>query len=356
MKILIAGNFSSPIHEQAFLDAFLSLGVDASKFSYSDYFLGYQNKKPKGIIDTIKSLYYKTQNKFIFGPIIWEINKDLISAADKNQPDLIFIYRGTCIYSETIKTLKKKGSIVFGYNNDDPFGEDHPSYLWRLFLQAIPFYDHIFVYRRKNIEDYKKMGFDKTSMLRSYYLKDKNYHMGAIPSPEYKCDVVFVGHFEGDGRDEYIKKIIDSGINFRLYGPEWHRSKYYDYIKSKAGDGGFLNGKKYNLALNSSKIALVFLSKLNNDTYTRRCFEIPAAGTFMLAQYSEDLASMFIPGIEADYFNNIEESIDKIKYYLAHDEERKRIAANGRSRLLADGHEVVDRAREIIRVFNEYKK
>jgi spore maturation protein CgeB len=101
------------------------------------------------------------------------------------------------------------------------------------------------------------------------------------------------------------------------------------------------------LALNSTKIALAFLSKLNADTYTRRCFEIPAAGAFMLAEYSDDLASLFAEGKEADYFRSPEEMMDKVRYYLRHETHRRRIASAGLSRVHLDGHEALDRARQI---------
>ena len=47
---------------------------------------------------------------------------------------------------------------------------------------------------------------------------------------------------------------------------------------------------------------------------------------------------------------------DKIKYYLIHAEERDEIAKAGRRRLLKDGHEVADRARQIINDFDDIKR
>ena len=47
-----------------------------------------------------------------------------------------------------------------------------------------------------------------------------------------------------------------------------------------------------------------FFSRLNRDTYTRRCFEIPAAGTLMLCDYSDHAATLFAPGREADFFRD----------------------------------------------------
>jgi spore maturation protein CgeB len=146
-----------------------------------------------------------------------------------------------------------------------------------------------------------------------------------------------------------LKSLIDSGVNLKIYGPDWVRSPYYNYLCSRLGYKiKPLNSNDYNLALNSSKIALVFLSKLNNDTYTRRCFEIPATKSFMLSQYSEDLSILFKDGIEAVYFNSYIDLKHKIEYYLFHDNERKKIAEAGYNKLISDGHEASDRADDVI--------
>lgn len=109
-------------------------------------------------------------------------------------------------------------------------------------------------------------------------------------------DVVFIEHFEDNGRVEYMKCLMeDEGIDFHLYGTLWDRSRYFREIRSRFGEITPLYND-YNLALNSTKIALVFLSKRNNDTYTRRCFEITDAKIFMFNQYTDDLDSMFKEG------------------------------------------------------------
>lgn len=71
----------------------------------------------------------------------------------------------------------------------------------------------------------------------------------------------------------------------------------------------------------------------------------------MLSQCTDDLDSMFKEGIEAEYFRDKEEMMDKIRYYLKHDDKREKIAKAGYERLLRDGHEVTDRAGEILRVY-----
>lgn len=355
IKILVVGDFASPVHEPAISSAFVSLDEEVYKFSTTSFFGGFLSRPPKTVSEVFKFLYYRIQNKLSFGPVITRINKGLVREVLETNPDLVFVYRGTHVRPDTLSAVKKTGAIVFGYSNDDPFGKNYPFYVWHNFKRSIFGYDHIFVYREKNVADYRALGYENVSLLRSYYIKERNFPIPNLVQNAYTADSTFIGHYEDDGREEYVKAIIDAGIDFQLHGPEWGRSKYYELFKKKFGAIESLRDD-YNLALNSAKIALVFLSRLNSDTYTRRCFEIPAAGTFMLAEYSNDLANMFEENKEAAYFRSKEELVQKIKFYLEHEDLREKIAKAGLERLLKDGHEVVDRAREIIRIYNIVKR
>lgn len=356
MKILVAADgIGEEIYDKAFYDAFQHLGHKVYRFTWKEHFRHYQyTNRYETDGNKLKSLYYRIQNKFITGPVTAKINRDLIKLCHDTRPDLVFIYRGTHIYASTVRRIRKTGTAVFGYNNDDPFSPLYPKYFWRHFKKSVPFYDHIFSYRWKNIDDYRKIGYHKTSMLRSYYLKDKNCHLPA-PYPDYACDVIFIGHFEDDGRDEAIKMLIDEGVNLKLYGTGWEKSRLHDFFVQRFGPIKPLYHDEYNKALNSAKIALVFLSKLNNDTYTRRCFEIPATQTMMMAEYTPDLATLFEEGKEADFFRNHDELLQKIKQYLDDNERIKQIGMSGFERLLADGHEVTDRAAEVVKEYDRMK-
>lgn len=354
MKILIVGDFHSQIYEEAFYNSLLESGFETYKFSWCQYFKGYQyNTEEKK--NVIKKIYFKFQNKFLFGPLIRRINNDLIKKTKNIKIDLVLIYRGTHIKPKTILKLKKSGAIVFGYNNDDPFGKDYPRYFWRHFIGSIKLYDHLFIYREKNAKDLLKIGYKNFSLLRSYYIKENNYPILNASNKNFNCDVIFVGHFESDKRDVYIKHLIENNINIKIFGDKtWEKSKHYSFIIKNNGPIYSLNKKEYNLALNCSKICLVFLSKLNNDSYTRRCFEIPATQKLMISEYTKDLSSLFEENKEAVYFRSKEELLEKVKYYLNNPNVRNTISKAGYDRLLKDGHEVSHRTKEIIRIYNKF--
>ena len=88
---------------------------------------------------------------------------------------------------------------------------------------------------------------------------------------------------------------------------------------------------------------------MNRDVYTRRCFEIPACGTAMVAPRTKELQAMYREGEEAVYFDSKEELLAKVRWLLEDDEARNRIAKAGRERCLQDGHSNVIRAPRSLR-------
>lgn len=351
MNILIVADWhGAEIYAEVFKTGFEKLGHTVARFSWKEYFHHYQypdRYETDG--NKLKSIYYRFQNKLIIGPVISKINRDLIVFSEQFSPDFIFVYRGSHILPATLKILKQHSNCkIYGYNNDDPFSPKYPKYLWRHFLAGVPEYDHLFCYRQQNIADFNAIGAKQVSILRSYYTAERNYPVD-IACSAYQCDVIFIGHFEDDGRDLCLLSLLQSQHKVRVFGTGWSQSLLYQQLVTLNGPIEPLYDD-YNHALNSAKIALVFLSKLNRDTYTRRCFEIPATGTLMLSEYTEDLNSLFKKGIEADYFTSADELLAKVNFYLSNPKLLNEVAENGRRRLICDGHEVIDRIHEVLAV------
>ncbi|MEZ9064528.1 MULTISPECIES: glycosyltransferase [unclassified Vibrio] len=353
MKVLIVSDgFSSHLYADSFTKPFEKLDWEVEHFEWLDYFFKYQYPNHySNDGNKLKSIYFRVQNKFTIGPALKNINCDLIEKVKSYKPDLVLIYRGTHVWSSTIDKIKTEKSIVFSYNNDDPFSSNYPFYYWRLHKKMSKSCDLVYAYRKKNIDDYLCLGIEKVKLLRSYYVTENNFRSTEV---EKDIDVLFIGHFENDGRDHSILKLLRSGVDVKLYGTGWSKSEVYEDIVK-------FNGlvkpvyKDYNLTINRAKIALVFLSKLNRDTYTRRCFEIPATGTLMLSEHTDDLATMFEPNLEACFFNSDIELIEKVKNLLSDSRKLDRIASAGYARLINDGHEVNDRVKDIIDDYIELK-
>lgn len=148
-------------------------------------------------------------------------------------------------------------------------------------------------------------------------------------SPAYKnlnkprdIEVSFIGQPHGDRR-QIIEQIRKAGIDIQCFGTGWPQRLSFD------GMIDVWNRSKINLNLNNA-------CDVRYKQIKGRNFEVPACGGFLLTGHPENLDEYYKINQEVATFNNTEEMIEKIKYYLAHDEEREAIAKAGYERTMKD--------------------
>lgn len=357
MKILVAGDWHSELHEEAVAHALETLGHAVERFAWHDYF------KAAGhhLASRLFGLWPRAQNKYLWGGRITRLNHDLVNLARRTQPDVIFIYRGTHVLPKTLRRLREAvpGVVLVGYNNDDPFAPGHVAGLWRHFIAGLPELDLALAYRHSNLDDFRCAGARRVELLRSWYIRERNHpaELSEAECERFGCDVVFIGHYEPDMRLACLEVAVNAGFRVKLYGPpyEWEPVLKRHPVLSKLLPVRLVWGEEYNLALCGAKVALVFLSKLNRDTYTRRSFEIPATGVVMLSEYTNDLAKLFRPDIEAVYFKTMEEFSRRLNNMMADAVRREAIAASGMARVRDQRHDVISRMEDLVAWIEEIR-
>ena len=78
-----------------------------------------------------------------------------------------------------------------------------------------------------------------------------------------------------------------------------------------------------------------------------RAFEIMGAGGFLLTNYQPDFDDCFIAGEDYVFYESVDDMMNKIEYYLVHEDERKQIAENGLNRI-RDNHTYLHRVKEML--------
>ncbi len=356
MKFLIAGDWHSELHETPLFDTLNELGHKTFSFKWSSYFS--PEEKRLSLIE----LFIKGQRKYMFGPIVQKLNDDLIQKVYKLQPDVLFIYRGSHIFQSTLKKIRSRNLnlLIVGYNNDDPFSPLYPKWMWRHFNACIPLYDLVLAYRHENIREFYKFGAKKVRLMRSWFSPKINFpiDLSSFDRSKYGCDVVFVGHYEKDGRQEYLKEVVKRGWSLKLFGPgyEWDNVISDCKYLSDQVPVRLVWGSEYNKAIAGSKVALCFLSKLNRDTYTRRCFEIPASKRVLLSEYSTDLATMFSPDKEVCLFTDLNDMGEKIDCLLKEPKKMDLIAEAGYKKVWKDRHDIKSRTQDLLFWISELKE
>ncbi len=101
------------------------------------------------------------------------------------------------------------------------------------------------------------------------------------------------------------------------------------------------------LIFKRSKIDLNITLRSIKSGIPLRAFDIMGAGGFLLTDHRADLLDLFVPGEDLVYYENKEDLLQKVGYYLEHEEERKAIARNGHDKV-ATKHTYRHRVQEML--------
>lgn len=96
-----------------------------------------------------------------------------------------------------------------------------------------------------------------------------------------------------------------------------------------------------------SRINLNISGRLIKSGVPLRAFDVMGAGGFLLSNYQADFLDLFVPGEDFVYYESKEDLLDKIGYYLSHENERQAIAKNGHDKVAA-GHTYRHRVQEML--------
>lgn len=331
-RIMIAGNWSVPYYEPSLAAGFERLGWEVQPFRVTEH-LG-------------SNVASRIEKKLLFGPQILRLNRELKSAVRLHRPAILLLFKPIYFLPSTIEEIKTAGdTVLITFNNDNPYEDGERVTLWRHYHRLIQFCDVNCFARPSDLEFARAERVPNPNWIKFWYIDGLHRPLQRIPE-EFCSDVVFAGHYEPDGRAQAIEHLLQAGVNLRIFGSEWKRAKQYRSVSLQ--QIRILHGEEYVQALAGAKIGLVFLSHRNRDQYTIRCFEIPACGTMMIAPRTPVLQSLYEEDREAVFFESREELLDKVRFYLAHDESRSRIALAGHSRCMLGKNSNHDRAAEMI--------
>lgn len=157
-------------------------------------------------------------------------------------------------------------------------------------------------------------------------------------------EVIYIGKQYGQKVDRLIKLKKHFGSRFRVYGrwamagwggaARWLKGKPALWSRVKA----ISDEEKTSLYCRSKIGFNMHFSEVPRETGNMRMYEVPAHGAMLLCDKAGLNAHerIFEPGKEAIFYDSIEDAIEKIEYYLDHDEEREKIARVGFARLHRD--------------------
>lgn len=338
MRVLLVGN-GQAYHIGAFFKRALEqLGNEHSFVDEDKYFRG-------------SSLLHKTAYKVLGRRPLqyWSFNRALLAETRRFRPQVVLAIKGAHISPAVLAAIRAEtGAILVNYSTDDPFNSVDAT---RDIVKGFAFFDIYATPRRANILDLHQAGCRNVVYVPFGY--DPAVHFPECPANAdeamiWRSDVVFAGGADRD-RLSYLEALAEKpDLNLHLYGGYWNRNR-----RLHPHWRGFALERDYRLALGGSKIALCLVRRANRDGHVMRTFEIPACGVFMLAERTDEHLELFEEGKEMACFASPEELVRKVQYYLAHESERHKIAAEGYRRVIESSHTYQDRVEQILEFCNE---
>jgi len=280
------------------------------------------------------------------------LNQAIVSQAKEFRPDFTFFIQARHILPETLEETARYGPNM-GYFNDDMF---NPRNQYRTFFEVIKRIDCILTTKSYNVSEFHACEAPRAVYVPNAY-DPKIHYPAKLSSPEeqdyYRGDVAFIGTFRPE-RADFLARMAGFNEEFKLnvwgggwpkmnrpaYWCNWHR---WRQLKAciRGQELWCVNMGK---AIQANKVCLGLLNHANRDLHTSRSFEIPACGGFMLGERTGEHQQYFEEDKEAVYFSSFEELMDKARFYIAHDDQRRRIAEAGYQRCLRSPYRYVDRA------------
>lgn len=195
--------------------------------------------------------------------------------------------------------------------------DSHLGYEWR--LEKARRTDFNFVAQYQSVLDFKRDG-----------IPNPIWMPHAVEPLAYPCiasakkyDVCFIGHINSENRIEALDRLFKEFPNF-YYGQRLFEDAAEKFCQSK----------------------IVFNISIKGDL-NMRTFEALSTKSFLLTSYNEEVSRLFKDGVHLVMYRSLDEMVEKAKYYLAHDEERERIAQAGFEEVRAK-HTFVHRARQVL--------
>jgi spore maturation protein CgeB len=295
------------------------------------------------------------------GSIVEEVNSIILSAARQFKPTLVWADKQEFLRVETIEELRKLGAKSVHFTPDPYFSLE-----WkrtRLMDRAMGAFDALVYCKSYERKQYEMLGKPVVYMPLGYC--DEVHRPLPSKDARWSCAVGFLGGWE-PRRERLLHAVAAAGVDVKIWGGYWDflcdgkwtlrrhiilrqlaggdTFRFHsDELLARAHQGEEVYEDDYARALTGSKIGLGFLRRVCPDQHTTRTFEIPACGSLLLADRTEEHQEFFKEGKEAEFFASPEELLDKVKFYCSNESARKRVAEGGYKRCIEGGYAYVHR-------------
>jgi len=150
-----------------------------------------------------------------------------------------------------------------------------------------------------------------------------------------------------------LKKLKMARLTERISIFEYGRSPVKNYSNSllRSNHLPLYGIDMYNLFSNSRIVLNFHIGVAGDYAGNMRMFEVTGVGSCLLTDNKKNMSDLFETDKEVVVYDNPDDCINKVKWLLEHEEERKQIAMMGQKRTL-ETHTVENRCKSIIDIIN----
>jgi len=259
------------------------------------------------------------------------------------RPEVVLVIKGGPITPAFVERVREKvGTRFVNFFPDNP--------LWMIPFECLEAYDVFFTKERYALRTLQSVGLRNLHYLPMYCVPALHYPvtLTADEQRRFGAAISLVGS-RYDYRERLVRELADRPL--RVWGGGWR--SVLDPAVRRLVAGGPVFGRDKLCVYAGSTLSLNPHHPMNDIVgVNTRAFELAAAGACQVADFKEDLSTLFKPGEEVLVYRDLGELGRLLDHYLARPEEAEAIGDNARRRALAE-HTLRHRVEEMLAVLQE---
>ena len=278
------------------------------------------------------------------GPVLQEI---AIAQIEAQRSEVVYVQNLSVFNRANLVLLREQGRLLVGQISSEP-PADEQLRGFDLLLSAFPHF----------VERFRALGVDSEFLQIGFYervldrLRDRRIDPG--PEAQRPHALSFVGgidprYSQHRAGTELLERVAaELPLEVWGYGAEGLAA---DSALRRAYRGEAWGIDMYGVLARSRIVVNRHGPITAGYANNMRLFEATGAGAMLITEAAPNLADYFEPGHEVVTYDGPADLMEKLRHYLEHDEERKRIAAAGQARSLRDHsyRKVIARLSEILK-------
>ncbi len=276
----------------------------------------------------------KTRLSAMQGNYVEMLSQVVLDSITERPVDILLCMAQAPISGRVLNELRKRGVITALW-----FVEDYNRFTY--WKDCAQYYDFIFTIQKGEcIDRIKAAGAGDVHYLPTACdpIIHRPLDLAAEDRARWGSPISFVGAGYHN-RQQVFASFAE--MPFKIWGTEWPGCRPFDRLVQE--EGRRLTPEEYIKIFNATDININLHSSNERDGVdptgdfvNPRTFELASAGAFQLVDERSLLPEVFQPNVEVATFASVPELREKIAYYLAHPEERRRIVEAGRARVLRE--------------------